>query len=77
MPRFNEIAERVQESFPNADLALLHKAYVYTAKVHQGQNNTLLSSRRLIQNGRPIILLKLGNRFSNIGKFFSISDFVI
>ena len=37
MPRFNEIAERVQETFPNADLALLHKAYVYTAKVHQGQ----------------------------------------
>jgi GTP pyrophosphokinase len=37
MPRFNEIAERVQETFPNADLALLHKAYVYSAKVHQGQ----------------------------------------
>ncbi len=37
MPRFNDIAERVQETFPNADLALLHKAYVYTAKVHQGQ----------------------------------------
>jgi GTP pyrophosphokinase len=37
MPRFNEIAETVQQAFPNVDLKLLHKAYVYSAKAHQGQ----------------------------------------
>jgi GTP pyrophosphokinase len=37
MARFNEIAEKVQETFPSANLAMLQKAYVYSAKVHQGQ----------------------------------------
>jgi GTP pyrophosphokinase len=36
-PRINEIVDVVQQNFPDADIALLQKAYVYTAKVHQGQ----------------------------------------
>jgi guanosine-3',5'-bis(diphosphate) 3'-pyrophosphohydrolase len=37
MPRINEIIERVQANFAEADPALLERAYVYSAKVHQGQ----------------------------------------
>ncbi len=36
-PRINEIVDVVQQNFPDADVALLQKAYVYSAKVHQGQ----------------------------------------
>ena len=37
MARINEIVDRVQQNFPDADLSALQKAYVYSAKVHQGQ----------------------------------------
>ncbi len=37
MPRINEIVEQVQGHFPGVDVSLLEKAYVYSAKVHQGQ----------------------------------------
>ena len=37
MLRFNDIADRVLEHDPDADLHLLQRAYVYTAKVHEGQ----------------------------------------
>jgi GTP pyrophosphokinase len=37
MARINEVIERVQQNFPEADAALLERAYVYSAKVHQGQ----------------------------------------
>jgi GTP pyrophosphokinase len=37
MARINEIVDRVQQNFPDADATLLDKAYVYSAKVHQGQ----------------------------------------
>lgn len=37
MLRFNDIADRVLEHDPNCDLHLLQRAYVYTAKVHDGQ----------------------------------------
>ncbi len=37
MLRFNDIADRVLEHDPEADLHLLQRAYVYTAKVHEGQ----------------------------------------
>ncbi len=37
MLRFNDIADRVLEYDPECDLALLQRAYVYTAKVHEGQ----------------------------------------
>lgn len=37
MLRFNEIAEEVESYHPSADLGLLQKAYVFSAKVHQGQ----------------------------------------
>ena len=36
-PRINDIVDRVQQNLPDADVALLQKAYVYSAKVHQGQ----------------------------------------
>jgi GTP pyrophosphokinase len=37
MLRFNDIADRVLEYDPHADMALLQRAYVYSAKVHEGQ----------------------------------------
>jgi GTP pyrophosphokinase len=35
--RINEIVDVVRDNFPEADVSVLHKAYVYSAKVHQGQ----------------------------------------
>ena len=37
MLRFNDIADRVLDYSPNADLQLMQKAYVFSAKVHEGQ----------------------------------------
>ncbi len=37
MLRFNDIADRVLEYNPECDLPLLQRAYVFTAKVHDGQ----------------------------------------
>jgi GTP pyrophosphokinase len=37
MIRLNDILEKVSRNFPGANLSLIEKAYVYTAKVHQGQ----------------------------------------
>jgi GTP pyrophosphokinase len=37
MLRFNDIADRMLEYNPACDLALLQRAYVYSAKVHEGQ----------------------------------------
>lgn len=37
MLRFNDIADRVLSYHADCDLALLQRAYVYTAKVHEGQ----------------------------------------
>lgn len=38
MVRFNDILESVEEYNPSANISLLKKAYVFSAKVHQGQN---------------------------------------
>src|SRR5258706_11244036 len=35
--RFDDIADRILEYDPNCDLALLQRAYVFSAKVHEGQ----------------------------------------
>lgn len=37
MLRLNDIIDKVQSYHPNADLDLIKKAYVYSAKAHQGQ----------------------------------------
>ena len=37
MLRLNDILERVRSYHPDPDLDILKKAYVYSAKVHQGQ----------------------------------------
>ncbi len=37
MLRFNDVADRVLETHPEADLSLLQRAYVFAAKVHEGQ----------------------------------------
>ncbi len=37
MLRFNDIADRVLENNPSCDLSLLQRAYVFSAKVHEGQ----------------------------------------
>ena len=35
--RFNDIADRMLEADPGCDLSLLQRAYVFSAKVHEGQ----------------------------------------
>ncbi len=37
MLRFNDIADRMLEYSPNVDIGLLQRAYVFSAKVHDGQ----------------------------------------
>ena len=37
MRRFNDIADRVLEYNPSCDLSLLQRAYVFSAKGHEGQ----------------------------------------
>ncbi|HVP28355.1 MAG TPA: HD domain-containing protein, partial [Myxococcota bacterium] len=37
MLRFNDVADRVLETQPSSDLSLLQRAYVFSAKVHDGQ----------------------------------------
>jgi GTP diphosphokinase / guanosine-3',5'-bis(diphosphate) 3'-diphosphatase len=37
MLRFNDVADKVLETHPDADLDLLQRAYVFAAKVHEGQ----------------------------------------
>ena len=37
MLRFNDVADKVLEFNPSSDLSLLKRAYVYSAKVHEGQ----------------------------------------
>ena len=37
MFRVLDIVERVQATRPSANVELIHKAYVFTAKVHHGQ----------------------------------------
>jgi len=32
-----DIVDRVQATHPSANIELIHKAYVFTAKVHHGQ----------------------------------------
>ncbi len=47
MLRLNDIVERVQASRPAANIDLIQKAYVFTAKVHHGQ---------LRQSGEPYLI---------------------
>ena len=37
MIRLNDITSQLQSYHPKADVSLVEKAYVYSAKVHQGQ----------------------------------------
>ncbi|MEE8314170.1 MAG: bifunctional (p)ppGpp synthetase/guanosine-3',5'-bis(diphosphate) 3'-pyrophosphohydrolase [Myxococcota bacterium] len=37
MARINDIVDQVEQNFPDTDPSILHKAYVYSARVHQGQ----------------------------------------
>ena len=37
MIRLNDILEKIHRYLPDADTGLIEKAYVYSAKVHQGQ----------------------------------------
>ncbi len=54
MLRLNDIVERVQASRPAANIDLIHKAYVFTAKVHHGQ---------LRQSGEPYLIHPLNVAF--------------
>jgi guanosine-3',5'-bis(diphosphate) 3'-pyrophosphohydrolase len=37
MLRFNDVADKILENHPDADLGMLQRAYVFAAKVHEGQ----------------------------------------
>ena len=37
MLRFNDILDRMLETQPDCDVGLLQRAYVFSAKVHEGQ----------------------------------------
>jgi GTP pyrophosphokinase len=54
MLRLNDIVDRVQAARPSADIELIHKAYVFTAKVHHGQ---------LRQSGEPYLIHPLNVAF--------------
>ncbi|MBI5341946.1 MAG: bifunctional (p)ppGpp synthetase/guanosine-3',5'-bis(diphosphate) 3'-pyrophosphohydrolase [Deltaproteobacteria bacterium] len=54
MLRLNDIVERVQAARPGGDIELIHKAYVFTAKVHHGQ---------LRQSGEPYLIHPLNVAF--------------
>jgi GTP pyrophosphokinase len=47
MLRLNDIVDRVQSTRPTANIELVHKAYVFTAKVHHGQ---------LRESGEPYLI---------------------
>lgn len=55
MVRLNDILEKVQEYNPSADLSLIKKSYVFSAKVHQGQ--TRLSGEPYLNH--PLEVAKL------------------
>ena len=54
MLRLNDIVDRVQAARPSADIELIHKAYVFTEKVHHGQ---------LRQSGEPYLIHPLNVAF--------------
>ncbi|HSQ53843.1 MAG TPA: HD domain-containing protein, partial [Candidatus Bathyarchaeia archaeon] len=47
MLRLNDIVDRIQSSRPTANIELIQKAYVFTAKVHHGQ---------LRESGEPYLI---------------------
>ena len=55
MFRILDIVERVQAARPNANVELIHKAYVFTAKVHHGQ---------LRNSGEPYLIHPLNVAYS-------------
>jgi (p)ppGpp synthase/HD superfamily hydrolase len=38
MIRINEIVDKIAKTNPDADLDLIERAYIYSARVHEGQN---------------------------------------
>lgn len=55
MFRVLDIVERVQATRPSANIELIHKAYVFTAKVHHGQ---------LRMSGEPYLIHPLNVAYS-------------
>ncbi|NNG46552.1 MAG: bifunctional (p)ppGpp synthetase/guanosine-3',5'-bis(diphosphate) 3'-pyrophosphohydrolase, partial [Deltaproteobacteria bacterium] len=47
MLRLNDIVDRVHSTRPAANIEIIHKAYVFTAKVHHGQ---------LRESGEPYLI---------------------
>src|SRR6267378_894645 len=64
MIRLNDILEKVSAYHADADLDLIKKAYVYSAKVHQGENfrKMLVAMAKDIR----VILVKLADRTHNM-----------
>ena len=64
MARINEIVERVQQNFPELDASMLDKAYVYSAKVHQGQ--TRLSGEPYLTHPLAVAEILAGMRLDEV-----------
>jgi guanosine-3',5'-bis(diphosphate) 3'-pyrophosphohydrolase len=64
MARITEIVENVQENFPEADVAVLERAYVYSAKVHQGQ--TRLSGEPYLTHPLEVASILAGMRLDPV-----------
>jgi GTP pyrophosphokinase len=64
MPRINEIVDTVRSNFPEADASQINRAYVYSAKVHQGQ--TRLSGEPYLTHPLEVADLLAGMRLDPV-----------
>jgi GTP pyrophosphokinase len=64
VPRINEIVDTVQQNFPDADASQINRAYVYSAKVHQGQ--TRLSGEPYLTHPLEVADLLAGMRLDPV-----------
>jgi GTP pyrophosphokinase len=64
VPRINEIVDTVQQNFPDADASAINRAYVYSAKVHQGQ--TRLSGEPYLTHPLEVADLLAGMRLDPV-----------
>jgi GTP pyrophosphokinase len=64
MTRINEIVDKVQQNYPDADLSLLQRVYVYSAKAHQGQ--TRLSGEPYLSHPLAVAAILADLRFDDV-----------
>ena len=59
MIRISDILDKVSDNYPDADLDLIDRAYIYSARVHQGQ--TRLSGEPYLSHPLEVSALSAGN----------------